>query len=492
MDSRTSALEKTLPEHLPTGSGPSPDPCARVAPQGGKVVGVGRVFTRTIRHFWPELNSWLQALPDTRFQPMVKYDVRFLCWWGLLMFCLKLGSRRQLDFALRDLDLQVLDNVNRLAQTEQTSLPVNKTLSHFLGHVGSDAFAHLRTECVRQLIRNKLFDGSRLEGCLPVVVDGTGFLSFREPHCAHCLVHRHETYTAYLHPVLEAKLVDPRGLAISMATEFIQNPTGTAQLPDLSTLTTYESVKQDCELKAFGRLATNLKKQFPQTRFCIGGDSLYACAPVMSICEDNQWSFILTFKEGRTPALWQDFQSLLKLSPENRCVVRLPDKTRQTFRWVNDLKHKGEDGSIHTVHALICEETGPNGSQTFAWVTDLRIHHKNVCALASQGRRRCHIENQGFNIQKNSGLNLEHAYSIDPDVMKSFYYLLQIAHLFLQMFEMGSLLQRLAKDHDSTPVKLFGSLKNMAQRLLECFRYYPLGDEAFATARCQIRLCDSG
>ena len=31
---------------------------------------------------------------------MINYDVRFLCWWGLSLFTLKLGSRRQLDFEL--------------------------------------------------------------------------------------------------------------------------------------------------------------------------------------------------------------------------------------------------------------------------------------------------------------------------------------------------------------------------------------------------------
>ena len=108
------------------------------------------------------------------------------------------------------------------------------------------------------------------------------------------------------------------------------------------------------------------------------------------------------------------------------------------------------------------------------------------------GRVRCNIENQGFNIQKNSGLNLEHAYSTDPDVMKSFYYLLQIAHLFLQMFEMGSLLRRVAQDYGTTPLKLFGSLKNLAKRLLDCFRFLRLGDEAFETTPGQIRLFDPG
>lgn len=424
---------------------------------------------------------------------MIDYDVRFLCWWGLSLFTLKLGSRRQLDFQLRDPELRVLENLNRLAGTQQETLPVNKTLSHFLGHVGSAALARLRTDCVRQLIRNKVLDSTRLQGSFTVAVDGTGFLSFKERHCPHCLVHKHESYTCYLHPVLEAKLVDTRGLALSLGSEFIENPSQPAQNPNLSTLTAYEAVKQDCELKAFARLAAHLKEHFPQTRFCLGGDSLYACGPVFSTCARHHWSFVLTFKPGRTPALWQEFQSLLKLSAENRLITSLPDKTRQCFRWVNDLKHEDDQGRLHIVHGLLCEESGPEGKQTFAWVTDFRLSQKNVCAVANQGGRvRCNIENQGFNIQKNSGLNLEHAYSTDPDVMKAFYYLLQIAHLFLQMFEMGRLLRRLALEYDTTPVGLFGSLKNMAQRLLDCFRYFQLGEAAFETGPCQIRLCDSG
>jgi len=71
MDCRTPMFEKTHPAHLPTGSGPSPDPCHRPAPQGGKVLELGRAFVKTVRHFRPRLNSRLQALADTRFQPRV-------------------------------------------------------------------------------------------------------------------------------------------------------------------------------------------------------------------------------------------------------------------------------------------------------------------------------------------------------------------------------------------------------------------------------------
>lgn len=493
MDSRTPPLEKTHPTNLPTGSGPSSDSCHPPTPQGGKVLELGKSFIRTLGHFWPDLNPWIDQLPDTRFQEMIVYDKRFLTWWGLLLFCLKLGSRRALDYQLRDTELAVLDNVNQLAKTQQDSLPVHKTLDHFLSHVGSPALADLRNQCVRQLIRNKVLDRFRLEGQFVIAIDGTGFLSFKERHCEHCLAHSNGSCVYYLHPVLEAKIVHQSGLALSIGTEFIENPLPQKPGADPSALVDYQAVKQDCELNAFLRLAPQLKKAFPQTPFCLATDSLMACGPVLTVCQEYGWSYVLTFKPGRTPALWADFQGVLKLSPENRLVQTLPDKTRQSFRWANDLDYTDSEGRKHTLHALLCEETSAGQTQTYSWITNKRLTIQNVATLAHNGGRvRFKIENQGFNIQKNSGLNLEHAYSTGVDTLKSFYYLLQIAHLFLQMLERGSLLRQLARQYDSTPRILFGGLKNIAQRLLDCFRYFHLEAEVFnPTKPFQIRLVDS-
>ena len=494
MDSRTPTAQTTGPRDLPARSGPGPNPCDRSPQKSGKVVGLAKIFIRTIRHFWPHFNDWVTELPDTRFEEMVVYHRRFLLWWGLLLFCLKLGSRRQLDFQLRDLETCVLENLNRFAQTEQDSLPVNKTLSHFLGHVGSEALADLRTTCVRTLIRNKVLDPARFEGHFVIAVDGTGYLCFRQRHCSHCLVHKNASSTYYLHPVLEAKLVHSSGVAISIGTEFIENPGECPQEVDPATLTDYEKVKQDCELKAFSRLAARLKKDFPQLPLLISGDSLYACGPALTLCELNHWSYALTFKPGRTPALWADFQGLLRLSPDNRLNCILPGDIQQRFRWINDMPYQDSEGRDHVVHALLCEETPPGQkTQTFAWLTNRRVNSGNVRAIATQaGRVRSKIENQGFNTQKNSGLNLEHAYSTDPDVMKAFYYLLQIAHLFLQMFEMGNLLRHLARRYDcATPLQMLGSLRNLPRWLLDALRYFALGSEAFQSWSGQIRIFDS-
>ena len=144
----------------------------------------------------------------------------------------------------------------------------------------------------------------------------------------------------------------------------------------------------------------------------------------------------------------------------------------------------------HTFDAIACEETRDGQTHFFAWITNIHVDAKSVDAIATQGGRgRWTIENQGFNAQKNSDLNLEHPYSTDPEKMKAYYYLLQIAHIILQLLEMGSLLARIARAHGKTALGLFGSLKRIARRLLECFRYYRLPDEAYAVGTAiRIRL----
>ena len=76
---------------------------------------------------------------------------------------------------------------------------------------------------------------------------------------------------------------------------------------------------------------------------------------------------------------------------------------------------------------------------------------------------RWKIENEGFNVQKTGGYELEHAYTNDPNSAKIFYFLLQIAHLLAQLLYKANVLKR------DFP-RGFGSAKNLAFRLLEAWR----------------------
>ena len=138
---------------------------------------------------------------------------------------------------------------------------------------------------------------------------------------------------------------------------------------------------------------------------------------------------------------------------------------------------------------LECVETKPdskrqNQTTRFRWLTNFRLKNKQIIEVANIGGRiRWKIENEGFNVQKNGGFDLEHAYTTDPIASKIFYFLLQIAHLLAQLIEKGSLFRQ------AFPAGV-GSTKNIAFRLLEAWRNLRLSAnriQQMPNARLQIR-----
>ena len=491
MGARTSTPQGPDPRGQSVDPGPDPGPRSAPPTTAGTTLNIGPILVQTVRHFFPELNAWIDQIEDHRFPPLVVYHKRFLVWWGLSLFLFKLSSRRQLDYQLNTDGPEVLPNLNRLAGTEQESRPVNRTLEYFLGKNGSAPIAGLRQRMVCRLIRMKVLDEARLQGRFVVLIDGSGYLVFRSRHCDHCLTQRHGETTLYMHQVLEAKLLGPAGTVFSIATEFIDN----RDAQDAAAGACQERVKQDCELKALRRLLASLRAEFPQLRICLNGDNLYGCGEGFQIAKDYKCDYIYVFKSGRTPALWQDFQGLLSLCPDRRVERTTPQGVRQVYRWIPGLRYTDSAGREWTFNAIECTETDPDGEQSqWSWVTSLEVSHPTVLEVATRGgRERWRVENEGFNTQKNSGLNLEHAYSHEN--WAAYYFLLQIAHMLLQLVEKGSLLRHLAQEQGKrTAVELFGSLKNMAQRLLESLRYRHWSDEVFdraAGGAIQIRLDSS-
>jgi hypothetical protein len=263
-----------------------------------------------------------------------------------------------------------------------------------------------------------------------IAFDATGVISCDEDRfgCGLRKESKNEKFT-YFYPVLEAKLVTESGFCISLGTEWIINDNNKP----------YD--KQDCEQNAFKRLAEKLKKAFPRLPVCILADALYASDPVMSICENNEWKYIITLQDGSLPAL----QDCLKDDPPTRhnsfvhhpkCDVKNTTITQQ-FYWVEDLLHKK-----HSLHYLQCKETFSNektektATVNFVRITNLAVNKSTVKNLSRAGRLRWKIENEGFNEEKNNGYAMEHLYSRKSfSAQQNYYQCMLIAHLLNQLLE---------------------------------------------------------
>jgi hypothetical protein len=402
-----------------------------------------------------------------------------LAFAGMLMFLCRLGARRQVGLLLRN--GPSTEKFAALFHVE--SFPHGDTLDDAFSQLDPDQGQEVVCALMEKLIRKKVLYRERvLDRYYVIAMDGSGTLTFSDRHCSHCLTATHNGNTLYFHKVLEAKLVTPSGFAFSIMTEFIENP---GENP----------TKQDCELKAFYRLAARLKKRFPRLPILLSLDGLFAGGPTFEICRKYGWQYMIVLKDQDLLSVNQEFDALSKLLPENRlCCRSVKDaEISQCYRWVENISYVDTDRRQHILSVIECLETKPDEkgvmkTTKFKWVTCLPISAKTVAHLANHGGRiRWKVENEGFNVQKNGGYGLEHAYTSNSTSAKIFYFLLQIAHMIAQLLDRGSLLRNVI------PVG-FGSAKNLAFRLLEAWRNARITAadmQALLARRFQIRLDDS-
>ena len=420
----------------------------------------GDVFFKTVHHFFPKLTRWLASVDDPRNKNKITYSPSHRRWLGIFLFLLRLGSRREISYRLSTEEF--LKNLCILTSSYDEKIAHHDTVEYFIERLDPGEMYKVRHKMAYRMIRMKALDRYRLlEKYFMIAVDGTGHMVFKERHCPHCLTKEKDGKVLYYyHNVLEAKLVTATGLAISVETEFILNSDG--------------ATKQDCELAAFYRLAKRLKKRFPQLAICLLLDSLYAAAPVMDMAEEYGWKYIITFKEGSMPERYDEFRRLKKLCPDNTVEVN-NGGVSQKYCWVKGIDHKGN--YFDTIELV---EKVPDKKTRFVWMTNLNVRKNNIVRIAKGGRLRWKIENEGFNIQKNRGFNLEHPYSQNETAMKNLYLLLQIAYIISQLMEKGSLLkEKISKE--------FGSVTGLFKQLLEDLRTKIL-DLDFSNKPIQIRL----
>lgn len=184
---------------------------------------------------------------------------------------------------------------------ELNKMPHYDTLNCYLERLSPECLSGLRKKMVVSLIRGKQFNRNRLLGKhWRVIFDGTGLFYFKEKHCKNCLCTERETADGkkvklYFHKVIEAKIVLSDNVVISLGTEFIEN-----EKEDVS--------KQDCETNAAKGLMTKIKKEYPRLPICMQGDALYATEPIMQLCRDYHWEYLLTQKDIRQKLLDESFE----------------------------------------------------------------------------------------------------------------------------------------------------------------------------------------
>lgn len=378
-----------------------------------------------------------------------QYQPEKLCMAGIALFLLKQGSRNAMNNDRKE--NQFVQNYQKMFGL---NLPHMDDVEDFFRSLPENELEGVKTNMISTLIKKKVIESAKFRGHYIVEIDGTGVASFDKKHCDSCLKKTSKNgVTTWFHNVLEAKLITPSGLSLSIATEWISNE-GKQE---------YE--KQDCEREAFKRIAVELKETFPRLSIVILADGLYPWQGFFDICQQNNWKYIVTLKDGSLKTLQEEIYWLKQLRPKQNVDVEIEKKNASislNYKFISGLHyHKHILNFVQCLEKTTQKNTAQISEQEFVHLTNCEKIDQYCIAISDTGRLRQKIENEGFNEQKNHGYALEHKFSrVSFQAMKNYYQCLQIAHIINQMVTVSKTIDNLLK------YKLKCTIKHLWKRLL--------------------------
>jgi hypothetical protein len=287
------------------------------------------------------------------------------------------------------------DNLQRVYGIER--VPCDTAMREILDPVEPESLRPLFKHVFGALQRGKALEEIVfVEGHYLLALDGTGYFSSQQIHCASCWEthHRNDTVT-YRHQMLGPALIHPdRREVIPLMPEPIIKQDG--------------SEKNDCEREAAKRLIVKLRQDHPHLKLIVTEDGLSSNAPHIQVLPDHNLHYIWSVQEGDHTQLFEQVEAA-----ERAGRVTYYDRDNAAtglfhrFRFVSDVPLNEAHTDLR-VNFLECWEWNGGNVQHFSWITDLRVNKGTVYQLMRGGRARWRIENETFNTLKNQGYHFEH------------------------------------------------------------------------------------
>jgi len=377
-----------------------------------------------------------EKIDDPRHPGYIVYTLSELLLFGLEGFRFHAGSRRESNAKLSPV---LLGNL-QLFFPQIKGLPHADTLGNLLERIEPAQVESVRLWLADQLLRNKKLDAFRINGRIPVIIDGVHKYTRDYEWSQHALeknagVKDADDRRHYYANALEASIMLPDGHTLPLMTEFMDRD----RYGDCGTDT--EKSKQDCETNAAKRLISRLREWHPHLKISLSMDGLYATGPMLMLCLRKDIDVMAVLQEKSLPSVWEEINAH---TASGMCGTKPPyecNGVSQEFYWVNNILYSYNDGGEHflNLNAAVCKEsrtvfdkktgTCKTVKSTFAWVSLKQFGAASIRERCnSLGRPRWNIETQN-RIEKYDGYAYTHCFSCDWNAMCCYHYLMQIAYI---------------------------------------------------------------
>jgi hypothetical protein len=348
------------------------------------------------------------------------------------MFSLKDSSLLEFDDR-REKD----DNLKRIYKIEM--VPSDSQMRTVLDDVSPEAIRPLFKEALVQLQSSKVLSEMVYMGQYYLLtLDGTGYFSSTQVHCAACLEkkNRQTGQITYSHQLMGGAIVHPDFKEVfPLMPEAIIKQDGQS--------------KNDCERNAAKRFLQQVRRDHPDLPLIITEDGLSSNAPHIKALKAGNFRFILGVKEGDHAYLFNYVNTAHEAGQTTEYEQR-EGKIIHRYRFINQVPLNESNQDVLVNFLEYWEIKGDKVSH-FSWITDFTLKKWTVGLIMRAGRTRWKIENETFNTLKNQGYHFEHNYGHGKkNLSVNFAVLMMLAFLIDQIQQRAySLFQAVLKKQGS-------------------------------------------
>ncbi|WP_013335080.1 ISNCY family transposase [Gloeothece verrucosa] len=234
-----------------------------------------------------------------------------------------------------------------------------------------------------------------------LALDGTEYYSSKKMNCLHCNCRHHRNgTTTYYHQVITPVIVAPdKKQVINLEPEFIRKQDG--------------ETKQDCENAAIKRWLLKNPASKKNQKITLLGDDLYSRQPICELAIEQGYNFIFVALASSHKSLYEWLEFLEKNKKIIKGQVRKYQKNKllyYKYKYVNNVPLRETEPSliVNWYEVEIYDKGKEKVIYQNSFITNHQLNDERMEKIITSGRTRWKIENEGNNLLKNQGYNLEH------------------------------------------------------------------------------------
>lgn len=427
-------------------------------------------FMRFLRHI--KLKNLLEQIKDSRDPKKTKHKIHVILQWVLSVYFFRCESANALQTAFEKLPKHKRAALWKYFDLDDGTdeLPHRTVVTDSLSVINPDEINDLLEKLFKWAKRNKIFYNN-MEILLPdflfyLACDGVWVHKYTHPHatdengnnnCPYCLPRVHNKgkeneYTDWLHAFVNLAFICPGGLQLPI---YIY-PLKAEQLQGNESASDQEH-KQQCELQAVHEILPIIKEKFPRLPIKFLADSLYANEPILKLCEELHWEYLIVRQVGSLKKVAKQCEGLeqtelYQMSYQEKNITKLKNghTIEQTIKWFNKVTvgkdsftnvMKFEEIEFDAVGDVVKDEKGKEKRFKTEWLSSVYIHKGNCFSLAKFGRMRADHEDL-HNELKNRGYAAKHDYArSNPNAWLIWKLVMFVAFWVFELFSFTKLAQ---------------------------------------------------